>query len=150
MKTDDMAENDIRLTFITPDTASELDIPMAGSSVAAGFPSPAEDHMEHPLDLNRSLIRNPASTFFARVEGDSMKDDCINDGDLLVVDKSLEPYDACVAVCFLDGEFTLKRVRLNGDRIVLMPANKKYKPIEIGKDDDFAIWGVATFAIQKL
>lgn len=145
-----MDKQDIRLHFITPDTATELDVPMAASGVSAGFPSPAEDHLEPPLDLNRTLVRNPASTFFARVDGDSMKDDCINDGDLLVVDKSVEPYNGCVAVCFLDGEFTLKRVRLGDGHIVLMPANKKYKPIEISRDDEFSIWGVVTFSIQKI
>ncbi|MFR6634324.1 MAG: LexA family protein [Alistipes onderdonkii] len=76
------------------------------SGVSAGFPSPADDHLDPPLDLNRELIRNPGATFFARVAGDSMQDDGIADGDLLVVDKSLEAYDGCVAVCFLDGEFT--------------------------------------------
>lgn len=145
-----MDKQEIRLTFITPDTSSEIDVPLAGSGVSAGFPSPADDHLEPPLDLNRALIRNPAATFFARVDGDSMKDDCINDGDLLVVDKSVEPYDGCVAVCFLDGEFTLKRVRIDGEKIVLMPANKRYKPIEISRGDDFSIWGVAAFSIQKL
>lgn len=145
-----MSNKEIRLHFITPDTSTRIDIPMAGSSVTAGFPSPADDHMEMPLDLNRSLVRNPAATFFARVDGDSMKDDCINDGDLLVVDKSIAAYDGCVAVCFLDGEFTLKRVQLGGDKIVLMPANKRYKPIEIGSDDDFTVWGVVTYSIKKI
>lgn len=145
-----MDNQDIRLDFITPDTASELAVPMASAPVAAGFPSPADDHMEPPLDLNRSLVRNPAATFFARVSGDSMKDDCICDGDLLVVDKSVEPYNDCVAVCFLDGEFTLKRVKLTGDKIVLMPANKRFKPIEINPEDDFSIWGVVMYAIKKI
>lgn len=145
-----MDNQDIRLTFITPDTDSRLDVPMASSGVSAGFPSPAEDHMEPPLDLNRTLIRNPAATFFARVDGDSMRDDCIEDGDLIVVDKSVEPYDGCVAVCFLDGEFTLKRVRTGDGRIVLMPANERYKPIEISCDDEFSVWGVVTFAIKKI
>lgn len=145
-----MDKREIRLEFITPDTSSELDVPLTSEGVSAGFPSPADDHLEPPLDLNRSLIRNPASTFFARVDGDSMKDDCIDDGDLLVVDKSVEPYDGCVAVCFLEGEFTLKRVRLGGDKITLMPANKRYKPIEVNRDDDFAIWGVVTYTIRKV
>lgn len=145
-----MDSREIRLRFIRPDTDSHVDVPLASSGVSAGFPSPADDHLEPSLDLNRSLVRHPAATFFARVDGDSMKDDCITDGDLLVVDKSVEPYDGCVAVCFLDGEFTLKRVRMDGERIVLMPANERYKPIEISKDDDFSIWGVATYAIKKI
>lgn len=145
-----MDSREIRLRFIRPDTESHVDVPLASSGVSAGFPSPADDHLEPSLDLNRSLVRHPAATFFARVDGDSMKDDCITDGDLLVVDKSVEPYDGCVAVCFLDGEFTLKRVRMDGERIVLMPANERYKPIEISKNDDFSIWGVATYAIKKI
>lgn len=120
-----MDNQDIRLQFITPDTASELDVPAASSGV-------------------------PAATFFARVSGDSMKDDCICDGDLLVADKSIEPYDGCVAVCFPGGEFTLKRVRMDKGRIMLMPANKRYKPIEVSPDDDFSVWGVVTYSIQKL
>ena len=103
-----------------------------------------------PLDLNRELVRNPGATFFARVAGDSMQDDGIADGDLLVVDKSLEAYDGCVAVCFLDGEFTLKRLRMGQGKIVLVPANKRYKPIEIGQESDFTVWGVVTYAIKKV
>lgn len=145
-----MDNREIRIKFITPETDSALDVPLATSGVSAGFPSPADDHLEPPLDLNRTLIRNPASTFFARVDGDSMKDDCIEDGDLVVVDKSVEPYDGCVAVCFLDGDFTLKRVRTGEGRIVLMPANKRYKPIKISRDDEFSVWGVVTYAIKKI
>lgn len=143
-----MDENDARLTFIMPDTSAEMELPLASSGVSAGFPSPADDHLEPPLDLNKYLIRNPAATFYARVEGDSMKDDCINDGDLLLVDKSEEPYDGCVAVCFLDGEFTLKRLRIEGRRITLMPANKRYKPIEVKQGEDFSIWGVVRYSIS--
>lgn len=145
-----MGDRNIRLEFINPDTHSELEVPMASSGVSAGFPSPADDFLEPPLDLNRTLVRNPASTFFARVVGDSMKDDCIIDGDLLIVDKSLQPRDGCVGVCFLDGEFTLKRVRMEDGKIILMPANKRYKPVEISGDDDFSIWGIATFTIHKI
>lgn len=145
-----MDDREIRLDFITPDTRTELEVAKASSGVSAGFPSPADDFLEPPLDLNRTLIRHPAATFFARVDGDSMKDDCINDGDLLVVDKSLQPHDGCVAVCFLDGEFTLKRVRMQDGKIVLMPANKRYKPIEISGEDNFSIWGIVTYTIRKI
>lgn len=79
-----------------------------------------------------------------------MQDDGIADGDLLVVDKSLEAYDGCVAVCFLDGEFTLKRLRMGQGKIVLVPANKRYKPIEIGQESAFTVWGVVTYAIKKV
>lgn len=140
---------DPQLQLITPDTTSEVAVPMASSCVSAGFPSPAEDFLEPSLDLNRTLVRNPASTFFARVSGESMKDAGIHDGDLLVVDKSVEPTDGCIAVCFLDGEFTLKRVRIDGRRITLLPANDRYRPIEILPGDEFSVWGVVTYTIRK-
>ena len=105
-------QEEIRLRLVRPDTSTRTELPVATSGVSAGFPSPADDHLDPPLDLNRELVRNPGATFFARVAGDSMQDDGIADGDLLVVDKSLEAYDGCVAVCFLDGEFTLKRLRM--------------------------------------
>ena len=142
-------KEEIWLHIVRPDTATEAELPVAASGVSAGFPSPADDHLEPPLDLNKALVRNPGATFFARVAGDSMQDDGIADGDLVVVDKSLEAYDGCVAVCFLDGEFTLKRVRIGQDKVVLMPANKRYKPIEIGRESDFSVWGVVTYAIKK-
>ena len=140
---------DPQLQLITPDTTSEVAVPMASSCVSAGFPSPAEDFLEPSLDLNRTLVRNPASTFFARVSGESMKDAGIHDGDLLVVDKSVEPADGCIAVCFLDGEFTLKRVKTDGRRVTLLPANDRYRPIEILPDDEFSVWGVVTYTIRK-
>ena len=143
-------QEEIRLRLVRPDTSTRTELPVATSGVSAGFPSPADDHLDPPLDLNRELVRNPGATFFARVAGDSMQDDGIADGDLLVVDKSLEAYDGCVAVCFLDGEFTLKRLRMGQGKIVLVPANKRYKPIEIGQESDFSVWGVVTYAIKKV
>ena len=143
-------QEEIRLRLVRPDTSTRTELPVATSGVSAGFPSPADDHLDPPLDLNRELVRNPGATFFARVAGDSMQDDGIADGDLLVVDKSLEAYDGCVAVCFLDGEFTLKRLRMGQGKIVLVPANKRYKPIEIGQESDFTVWGVVTYAIKEV
>ena len=143
-------QEEIRLRLVRPDTSTRTELPVATSGVSAGFPPPADDHLDPPLDLNRELVRNPGATFFARVAGDSMQDDGIADGDLLVVDKSLEAYDGCVAVCFLDGEFTLKRLRMGQGKIVLVPANKRYKPIEIGQESDFTVWGVVTYAIKKV
>lgn len=100
------------LTFYTPDLSSHQEFPVAGGEVKAGFPSPADDFLDAPLDLNREFVHNPASTFFVRVSGDSMTGDGIGDGDMLVVDRSVAPYDGCIAVCYVDGEFTVKRVRL--------------------------------------
>lgn len=119
-------------------------------TVHAGFPSPAENYFENSLDLNKALIKNPSSTFFARVSGESMIDDGVNDGDLLIIDKSADPYDGCLAVCFLDGEFTLKRVNVEKDCIFLVPANKKFKPIKVDRNNDFLVWGIVTYLIKKV
>ncbi len=124
--------------------------PMAQSSVSAGFPSPAEDNFGVKLDLNRELVRNPASTFYARVSGVSMVDEGIDDGDLLVIDKSVEPYDGALAVCFIDGEFTLKRFLDRGDHALLMPANSRYEPIRVSAESDFRVWGVVQYLIKRM
>lgn len=132
-----------------PEYNAEIEIPLAESGVHAGFPSPADDFLEGSLDLNRLVIKHPEATFFARVEGDSMKDEGIAEGDLLVVDKAVRPYDGCLAVSYIDGEFTLKRVRIEPGRILLVPANPKYKTIEISADNEFAIWGVVRYIIKR-
>ncbi|MFI3317708.1 MAG: translesion error-prone DNA polymerase V autoproteolytic subunit [Rikenellaceae bacterium] len=143
-----MSEDSIKI--YAPELHSEASQPMATSAISAGFPSPAEDHLSTDLDLNRELVKNPASTFYARVSGYSMIGEGINDGDLLVIDRSVEPYDGVLAVCFVDGEFTLKRFADHGDHALLMPANEKYKPIRIDSDNDFMIWGVVGYVIKKL
>lgn len=137
------------LKVYKPEINTPIEIPLAESPVHAGFPSPADDFTEGPLDLNRLVIKHPEATFFARVEGDSMKDEGIAEGDILVVDKSLEPYDGCLAVAFIDGEFTLKRVQIRPDKILLVPANPKYKVIEISPDNEFAVWGVVNYIVKK-
>ena len=120
------------------------------AEVHAGFPSPAEDFMNVALDLNKELVRNPSSTFFAKVKGVSMIDDGVGDGDMLIIDKSAEPWDGCLAVCFVDGEFTLKRYKNMGDYALLMPANKDFKPIRVDADNQFAVWGVVKYLIKKM
>lgn len=138
------------MAFLKPEISVPLEIPLAESGVHAGFPSPADDFLEGSLDLNRLVIRHPEATFFARVEGDSMKDEGIVEGDILVVDKSIEPYDGCLAVAVIDGEFTLKRVRMEPDKILLVPANPKYKVIEIFPDNEFSVWGVVRYVVKKV
>lgn len=138
------------LDIFSPNNDSGMELPLSGERVAAGFPSPAEDYASTGLDLNRELIKNPASTFYARVSGLSMVDEGINDGDLLVIDKSIEPYDGCLAVCFIDGEFTLKRFEKHKEFGLLVPANKDFKPIKVTADNDFCIWGVVTYLIKKI
>ncbi len=126
-----------------------LFISVSDSPVHAGFPSPAENIVENKLDLNQLLVRNPSSTFYAKVSGESMIDDGVEDGDLLVIDKSVTPYDGAIAVCFLDGEFTLKRVRFMDGFILLIPSNSKFKPIKVDKDNEFLVWGVVRYIIKK-
>ncbi|MEA4868502.1 MAG: translesion error-prone DNA polymerase V autoproteolytic subunit [Rikenellaceae bacterium] len=138
------------ITLYTPKQEKELLVLYTESLIKAGFPSPAEDHTDLKLDLNKELIKNPSATFFARVSGESMIGDGVGDGDILVVDRSVEPADGQIAVCFLDGEFTLKRVRINGKTIILVPANPSYKQIEVTADNDFSIWGVVRYIIKKV
>ncbi len=125
-------------------------VPLSESAVHAGFPSPAEDFLEGALDLNSLVIRHPEATFFARVEGDSMQGEGIAEGDILVVDKAVEPFDGCLAVAYVDGEFTLKRVRMEADRILLVPANPRYPTIEIAAGQEFAVWGVVQWVVKRV
>jgi DNA polymerase V len=138
------------IKIFAPDTGESLYVAIAESPVKAGFPSPAEDHTDIKLDLNKELIKNPSSTFFARVSGESMVDDGVDDGDLLIIDKSAEPFDGALAVCYLDGEFTLKRVKKETDHILLVPANSSFQPIKVSKEDDFMIWGIVRYLIKKM
>lgn len=140
--------NDINI--FSPDETQRMDIPLSEERVAAGFPSPAEDYAAQELDLNKEVIKNPASTFYARVSGLSMVDEGINDGDLLVIDKSVEPRNGSLAVCYIDGEFTLKRFHREGDKALLIPANKEFSPITVTADNDFLIWGVVTYIVKKV
>ena len=122
--------------------------------IKAGFPSPAQDYSENIIDLNRELVKNPASTFFGRAKGEPMLDAGISDGDILIIDKSIEPYQDAVAVCFIDGEFTLKRVHFVKEdgqlkEIWLMPQNKEFKPIVVTPDNTFLIWGIVTYSIKS-
>ena len=120
--------------------------------VKAGFPSPAEDVREK-LDLMKLLVRHKASTFFFRVSGVSMVDAAMDEGDIIIVDRAVEPYNNCKAVCFIDGEYTVKRIEILDGRVRLMPANElntKYKPIEVTEENSFMVWGVVTYVIKKM
>jgi DNA polymerase V len=120
--------------------------------VKAGFPSPAEEIREK-LDLIKLLVRHKASTFFFRVSGVSMVDSGMDEGDIIIVDRAVEPYNDCKAVCFIDGEYTVKRIEILVGRVRLMPANElntKYKPIEVTEENSFMVWGVVTYVIKKM
>ena len=133
------------------DTADSFQTELMGE-VKAGFPSPAEDFREK-LDLIKLLVRHKASTFFFRVSGVSMVDSGMDEGDILIVDRAVDPYNNCKAVCYIDGEYTVKRVEISDKRLRLMPANElktAYKPIEITSENNFLIWGVVTYVIKKM
>ena len=123
---------------------------LLSSSVSAGFPSPAGDHLEQRLDLNEHLIQHREATFFMRVEGDSMLGAGIHNGDLLVVDRSLTPTNQKVVVAVIDGEFTVKRFVRKDARVLLVAENENYKPIEVTSEMDFQVWGVVTWVIHAL
>lgn len=131
------------------DVSSSLPLQFANEGIKAGFPSPAQDYLEQAIDLNKELIKHPASTFYGRVVGDSMRNEGIEEGDILVIDKSLELLDDDLAVCFIDGEFTVKRVRLEPDAAWLVPSNTNYPPIKVTKDNEFMVWGIVTYTIKK-
>jgi DNA polymerase V len=141
--------NTRRMDFYAADLSTALELPLASTFISAGFPSPAEDHLELKLDLNRALIRHPNATFYGRVKGSSMIDAGIGEGDILVIDKSLDPKDGDIAVCFLDGEFTVKRISDRADGLYLMPANEEFQPIRIVEESEFQVWGIVTYIIHK-
>ncbi len=143
-------KKDQKLRFFHPDLESEIRIPMIQEGISAGFPSPAADFMENSIDLNKELSENPLATFYIRVNGNSMIDAGINDKDVLVVDRSIEPRDNAIAVCFLDGEFTVKRIQLDKDCLYLMPENQNYAPIKVTEDNILIIWGIVTYVIKKM
>lgn len=138
------------IELYTADTATLINLPVVENGISAGFPSPADDFLDISIDLNKELIKNPSTTFFGRVKGDSMINAGLNEGDLLVIDKSLEPVNHKIAVCFIDGEFTVKRIRIEKDAVWLIAENNNYKPILVTKENDFLIWGIVTTVIKSV
>jgi DNA polymerase V len=136
--------------ILFPDLSTPCQLPVAGSRISAGFPSPADDFIENSLDLNLELIKNPTATFFVRVSGSSMKDAGIFDGDILIVDRSLRATNRKIVIAILNGELLVKRLCIRGDQYILMPENKNYSPIYLTNDSDLNIWGVVTNVIHKV
>ena len=132
----------MKLQLYSADLSSVLQIAYAEQGVRAGFPSPAQDYMTDSIDLNKELVRHPATTFYARAVGDSMRD--------CGIDKGIEPADGDIVVAFIDGEFTLKRVKVDqaGQCLWLVPANEQYEPIRVTEENNFIIWGVLTYNIK--
>ena len=138
------------ITIYIPETSNAIERPIVNEDIAAGFPSPAEDFKEVRISLDKELIKNENATFYARVRGNSMIDANIEDGDLLVIDRSIETRNGKIAVCMIDGEFTIKRLKIEKEQVFLMPENKAFKPIKVTEENELIIWGIVTYVIKKV
>ena len=138
------------IKFFIPDTESTLESILISSGISAGFPSPAGDFKQDRISLDKELIKNKEATFFARVSGQSMVGAGLDNNDLLVIDRSLEPTNNKIAVCYLNGEFTVKRVKIKKDHIYLVPENDKYEPIKVTGENEFIVWGIVTYVVKKI
>lgn len=139
----------LRIILLHPELNSHVELPFADGGVAAGFPSPGQEYISESIDLNHLLISNPAATFIAKVVGLSMVEEGIDEGDLVVVDRSINPIDGDLVICCLDGDFTLKRIHFTSHGVSLMPSNSHYSPIEVSPDSQFMVWGVVTHTIKS-
>lgn len=131
---------------------SRQPLPFVVGGIKAGFPSPAQDYIGELLDFNSDIIRHPAATFYGRVKGDSMVDAGIEEGDIIVIDRSLDPQDGDIVVAFVDGEFLIKYLDLSHQSegyIILRPANKHYDPVKVEMKDNFTVWGVVAWTIKR-
>ncbi len=138
----------ISLEIFTADLSSHLPLPYADGGIQAGFPSPADNYITETIDLNKELVRHPAATFYGRVSGDSMIEEGIEPGDILIIDRSIEPDSGDLAVCCIDSEFTLKRIKLEKNRVWLIPSNEMFDPILVTPENEFSVWGVVTHTIK--
>lgn len=139
-----------KLTFFRPDLDNPIELPFITAGIKAGFPSPAADFDETKISLDAVLVKNREATFYAKASGTSMTGAGIDDGDILVIDRSLEPRNNKVAVCLLDGEFTVKRIKVSKEEMFLMPENKAFEPIKITDENQLIIWGIVTFVVKKI
>lgn len=139
-----------KLTFFRPDSENPIELPFITAGIKAGFPSPAADFDGTRISLDTVLIKNREATFYAKASGTSMTGAGIDDGDILVIDRSLEPRNNKIAVCFLDGEFTVKRIKVTQDEMLLMPENKAFEPIKITEENQLIVWGIVTYVIKKM
>ena len=139
-----------KLTFLKPEKENNIGQWLVEQGISAGFPSPADDFKEIRISLDKELVKNQESTFYARVSGDSMLGAGIDDGDLLVIDKSLSPENGKIAVCFIDGDFTVKRIVKEKGKLYLKAENKKYKSIELSGESELIIWGIVEYVIKKI
>ena len=138
------------LTFFIPKKEHGIGQWLAEEGISAGFPSPADDFKENRISLDKELVKNKEATFYARVDGDSMIGAGLEDGDLLVIDRSFNPENGRIAVCLIDGDFTVKRIKKENNNLYLVPENKKYQPIKIKEDNNLIIWGIVQYVIKKV
>ena len=143
-------KNKNTLDFFIPEKENGIGQWLAEEGISAGFPSPADDFKETRISLDRELVKNKEATFYARVSGDSMVEAGLDDGDLLVIDRSLNPENGKIAVCLVDGDFTVKRIKKEKSKLYLMSENKKYKPIELKEENELIIWGIVEYVIKKI
>ena len=139
-----------KLVFFRPNQEYHKKMHWAQEGISAGFPSPADDFKELRISIDQEVVRNEEATFYARVSGESMQGAGLDDGDLLVIDRSLEPVDNKIAVCFIDGEFTVKRLKVTKDEVLLIPENPKYQSIKVTEENELITWGVVTYVVKKL
>lgn len=137
------------LDIYSATTDTTLELPLVSDAISAGFPSPALDFVDISIDLNKHLIKHPSATFYGRVKGVSMIGEGINDGDLLIIDKSVTPVNGKIAICYIDGEFTIKKIKIEKNACWLIPANENYKPIKVTAENEFLIWGIVTHVIKS-
>ncbi len=149
-----MADGSLRASeisgFLDIESRTAMVVPLVSSNVAAGFPSPADDYLDRPLDFNELLIENPASTFAVRIAGDSMTGAGLYPGDIAIVDRSKGPVNGSVVLALVDGEFTMKRYRLRAGSVSLQAENANFEEIQIAEGMQFEVWGVVTKAIRML
>ena len=138
-----------KLTFLKPKEDGHLAQWLIEQGISAGFPSPADDFKEIRISLDEELVKNIDATFYARVSGDSMIGAGLDDGDLLVIDRSMNPENGKIAICLIDGDFTVKRIKKEKNNFYLIPENNKYKPIKLKEENDLVIWGIVTYVIKK-
>lgn len=139
-----------KLILYKADSNNPLPLPYFEGGIKAGFPSPAADFDGTKISLDKIVVKNPEATFYAKASGNSMTGAGIDDGDILVIDRSLEPLNNKIAVCFIDGDFTVKRIQIEEDCVYLVPENKQYVPIKVTEDNQLIIWGIVTYVLKAL
>ena len=139
-----------KLSFFIPDPENGLELPFVTSGIKAGFPSPAIDFEDNKMSLDKYLVKNNEATFYAKADGDSMIGAGIDDGDIMIIDRSLQPTDNKIAVCCIDGEFTVKRIKIDKEGIYLIPENKDFQPIQVTESNHFIVWGIVTYVIKAI